>query len=133
MTTRKRKRPDQAFTKRIREAFSGANDTEIARGIGLRQPVVFRYLSGEISPCYDFFWRLAQLKIDINWVLTGRSAPPIVPAEESEELQERLQRYYRKIEPYVKKHPEFLNELEAIADAFLKTRSELAYAQKKKR
>lgn len=58
--------------KRLSEAirFSGLSQTEIARRLGVKQPAIAQYVSGEIFPALDTFANLCEiLEVDPAYIL----------------------------------------------------------------
>ncbi|MCA1625439.1 MAG: helix-turn-helix transcriptional regulator [Acidobacteria bacterium] len=62
---------DSAFRTRLKEVV-GDNTSEFARKIGIPQPTLHSYIAGKYDPGYDFFQRLAENDVDVNWLLTGK-------------------------------------------------------------
>jgi len=52
--------------------------TSLADALGISQPSLSRYLSGEVKPGLDFLMKLKKLGCDINWLLSEEeeSNPP---------------------------------------------------------
>lgn len=48
----------------------------LAEALGIAQPSLSRYLSGEVKPGLDFIMKLKDLGCDINWLLTDDDKPP---------------------------------------------------------
>jgi len=64
-------RTERDFIERLKEIV-GDNATEFARKVGISQPLLFRYLTGDYAPGYDFFLILAKRGIDLNWLVAGQ-------------------------------------------------------------
>lgn len=48
----------------------------LAEALGIAQPSLSRYLSGEVKPGLDFIMKLKDLGCDINWLLSDDDKPP---------------------------------------------------------
>ncbi|AFH47819.1 Hypothetical protein IALB_0105 [Ignavibacterium album JCM 16511] len=59
----------------------------LAEALGIAQPSLSRYLSGEVKPGLDFIMKLKDLGCDINWLLSDSPDPP---PETNQLLQARL-------------------------------------------
>jgi transcriptional regulator with XRE-family HTH domain len=85
------------FTQKLRlfaEKFGGIS--KLAEALGIAQPSLSRYLSGEVKPGLDFIIKLKDLGCDINWLLSEDDKSP--PGTEKlleqriKELEEENQR-----------------------------------------
>ncbi|MEP0860596.1 MAG: helix-turn-helix transcriptional regulator [Ignavibacterium sp.] len=85
------------FTKKLRlfaENFGGIS--KLADALGIAQPSLSRYLSGEVKPGLDFIIKLKDLGCNINWLLSEDDKSP--PGTEKlleqriKELEEENQR-----------------------------------------
>jgi transcriptional regulator with XRE-family HTH domain len=74
-----KEKKDSPFGLRLREAFQGATNAEIARKMGVNQSAITNYMAGRI-PQPDallMVWRLTQRSI--HWLLTGEGEGDIDP------------------------------------------------------
>ncbi|WP_337871595.1 helix-turn-helix domain-containing protein [Ignavibacterium sp.] len=56
------------------ENFGGIS--KLADALGIAQPSLSRYLSGDVNPGLDFLLKLKDLGCDINWLLSDSPDPP---------------------------------------------------------
>lgn len=59
----------------------------LANALGIAQPSLSRYLSGEVRPGLDLIMKLKDLGCDINWLLSEDDKPP---PETPELMQARI-------------------------------------------
>lgn len=91
------KQEDLEFIERLKILIDRERSlTAFAKKVGVRYQKLYKYLSGENFPAYAFFFRLADLGYDVNWLLTGIEAPirkkpgDIPPVGTKKEYKERL-------------------------------------------
>lgn len=61
------------FPERLREAFQGARDAEIARKLGYKsQSPIAKWFDGESYPSVEVLLNIARItKVNLHWLLTG--------------------------------------------------------------
>lgn len=66
--------------------------TAFAEALGIAQPSLSRYLSGEVKPGLDFIMKLKDLGCDINWLLSDDDKPPpeTIYEKRIKELEEEI-------------------------------------------
>jgi transcriptional regulator with XRE-family HTH domain len=65
------------FGERLREAFGGARDIEIARLLGISPSAVYNYMNGRI-PEIPILIRISEITgRDIHWLITGEVSQPV--------------------------------------------------------
>lgn len=77
----------------------------LADALGIAQPSLSRYLSGEVKPGLDFIMKLKDLGCDINWLLSDDDKPPPVTdkllEQRIKELEEENQRLRDSISRFI--------------------------------
>jgi len=84
----------KGFAVRLRDAFDGANDNEIARQCGTTQATIREYTQGRRLPIAEILLHISRRKgVSIDWLLTGRGTKWVAPAndlfDENEEREIR--------------------------------------------
>lgn len=82
----------KGFAVRLREAFDGANDSEIARQCGTTQATVREYTGGRRLPIPEILLHISRRKgVSIDWLLTGRGTKWVAPANDLFDQEEELE------------------------------------------
>jgi transcriptional regulator with XRE-family HTH domain len=72
-------KPKSPFGTRLREAFKGASNTEIASKLGVKQSAITNYMAGRI-PLPDTLLLIADLtQCSLHWLLTGEGEADLDP------------------------------------------------------
>jgi transcriptional regulator with XRE-family HTH domain len=62
----------QSFGERLRQAFEGIGNSEIARKIGVSPSAITDYMKGKTLPTAEGLVRIAEIsKTNLHWLLTG--------------------------------------------------------------
>lgn len=77
---KKQERKEQ-FVARLRELIAGKSVAQFAREIGMSQQIVNTYVTGQATPRMEFFLRLAEQDVDVNWLLTGIHTEPLADGQ----------------------------------------------------
>lgn len=78
----------EAIGKRLKE-FSARYEslTEFANALGMKRQQLYPYLNGQSLPGFEIIARLRDLGCDPNWLISGESGAPPIPALKEEKLQ----------------------------------------------
>lgn len=86
------------FEKKLRifaEKFGSIS--ALANALGIAQPSLSRYLSGEVRPGLDLIMKLKDLGCDINWLLSEDDKPPPETIELLKEENQKLKHQNEKL------------------------------------
>lgn len=70
---------ESPFGSRLREAFQGASNTEIAKKLGIQVAAVGNYMSGRVPPASTLLLIADSTSCSLHWLLTGHGEADLDP------------------------------------------------------
>lgn len=68
---RRKRQPPSAFGERLKQAFKGATNREIARELGVSDVAVGHYVAGRVPPAEMLVFISNRTNTSIHWLITG--------------------------------------------------------------